>query len=295
MGIFESAFNVLYIFIDHFAFLILAAIGLAIIFGMMGIINLAHGEFIMLGAYITTFCVLSGIPLPISILIASLGVGLFGLIIDRLVIRHLYGRPLDSVVATWGISLIMSQGMLILMGPTLQGTSTPLGSFAVGEITYSTYRVVLFFISVALLLFMYWIFMHTKFGLRSRATMQNSEIARSLGTNTTKMYAVTFVIGSAFAGLAGGLYAPTTAISPSFGTGFLMESFVTVIVGGANPLIGTIMAGGSLGVVNSALSYLFGTFIGRLGLLVVAIIFIRVWPFGFSGLVEKRMMQVKAK
>lgn len=293
MAFIEELFNIFYQLADSFTFLVLSAIGLAIIFGMMGIINLAHGEFIMLGAYITTLCSVSGAPLPLSILFGSAGVGLFGLVVDRLLVRHLYGRPLDSVVATWGISMIMSQGMLVLMGPTLKGTSTPLGSFSVGDSVYSTYRMVLVCIAVFLLIFMYWVFMRTKFGLRSRATMQNQQIASSLGTNTKRMYTLTFIIGSAFAGLAGGLYAPTMSVGPSFGTGFLMESFVTVIVGGANPLVGTVAAGGSLGVVNSGLSYVFGTFIGRLGLLVVAIIFIRVWPLGFSGLIEKKIMRVK--
>lgn len=293
MELLGEVFNILYQFMDSFAFLILSAIGLAIIFGMMRIINLAHGEFIMLGAYITTLSTAAGIPLPLAIILGSVGVGGFGLIVDRLVIRHLYGRPLDSVVATWGISLIMSQGVLILMGPSLQGMSSPLGSFVVGDISYSWYRLVLVLIACLLLILMYWVFMHTKFGLRSRATMQNEEIASSLGTNTTRMYTVTFIVGSMFAGLAGGLYAPTMSIGPTFGSGFLMESFVTVIVGGANPLIGTVVSGGALGVVNSGLSYVFGTFIGRVGLLIVAILFIRLWPSGFSGLIEKKMMRVK--
>lgn len=286
-------FNMLYQFFDSFAFLILAAIGLAIIFGMMGIINLAHGEFIMLGAYLTTFSKLAGLPLPLAILVGTVGVGIFGLIVDRLVIQHLYGRPLDSVVATWGISLIMTQGILILWGPTIQGTSTPLGSFEIGGSTYSVYRMVLVAVAILLLVLMYWVFMHTKFGLKSRATMQNAEIASSLGVNTKRMNSMTFMIGSMFAGLAGGLYAPTMSITPSFGSSFLVESFVTVLVGGANPLIGTVVSGGSLGIVNSSLAFLFGTFYGRMGLLVVAILFIRLWPSGFSGLIEKKMMRVK--
>ncbi|MBO1001908.1 branched-chain amino acid ABC transporter permease [Pseudogracilibacillus auburnensis] len=289
----ENLFNILYQFMDSFSFLILAAIGLAIIFGMMGVINLAHGEFIMLGAYITTLLSLAGVPIPLAIMLGALGVGCFGFIVDKLIIRHLYGRPLDSVVATWGISLIMGQGMLIIMGPSLQGLSTPLGSFTVGDINYSTYRLVLGIIACLLLVILYWVFMHTKFGLRSRATMQNEEIARSLGTNTSRMYTSTFVIGSMFAGLTGGLYSFTMSIGPTFGSGFLMESFVTVIVGGANPLIGTVMAGGTLGVVHSGLSYVFGTFIGRVGLLVAAILFIRLWPTGFSGLIEKKLIRVK--
>jgi len=288
-----NLFNMIYQFMDSFSFLILAAIGLAIIFGMMGVINLAHGEFIMLGAYITTLTSLAGIPIPLAILFGTLGVGLFGFIIDKLIIRHLYGRPLDSVVATWGISLMMGQGMLILMGPSLQGLSTPLGSFSIGGINYSTYRLILTIIAILLLVLLYWIFMHTNFGLKSRATMQNEEIARSLGTNTKRMYTLTFVIGSMFAGLTGGLYSFTMTIGPTFGAGFLMESFVTVIVGGVNPLVGTVMAGGTLGVVHSGLSYLFGTFIGRVGLLIAAILFIRLWPTGFSGLVEKSGLRVK--
>lgn len=286
-------FSFLYQFLDSFAFLILAAIGLAIIFGMMGIINLAHGEFIMLGAYITTFCAVSGVPLPIAILLGAIGVGIFGLIIDRIIIRHLYHRPLDSVVATWGISLIMTQGFLILWGPTLQGTSTPLGSFKIDGTSYSYYRMLLVVIAIGLLIFMYWLFMHTKFGLISRATMQNAEIASSLGVNTKRINSLTFMIGSMFAGLAGGLYAPTMSITPNFGNAFLVESFVTVLVGGANPLIGTVVSGSALGVVNSTLSFLFGTFYGRMGVLVVAILFIRVWPSGFSGLIEKKLMRVK--
>lgn len=288
---FHSLFDLLYQFMNSFAFLILSAIGLAVVFGMMGIINLAHGEFIMLGAYITTFLARAGVPLFLSIMIGSFGVGVFGLIIDRLIIHRLYRRPLDSVVATWGISMIMGQGMLIIFGPSLKGVSTPLGSLVVGGSTYSAYRIVLFVISLIVLIFMYWVFMNTKFGLRSRATMQKPEIAASLGVNTNLLYSLTFMLGSAFAGLTGGLFALTMAVSPSFGTGFLMPSFVTVIVGGANPLIGTVLSGGSMGFVETLLSDLYGTFIGRLGLLIVAILVIRLIPLGFSGLVEKKMMR----
>lgn len=287
MGVFDT----LYQFMDSFSFLILSAIGLAIIFGMMGIINLAHGEFIMLGAYVTTLTAVSGVPLSLAILIGTVVVAIFGYIVDRLIISRLYGRTLDSVVATWGISMMMGQGILILFGPSLQGVSTPLGSIEVGGASYSLYRILLFLISLLLLGVMYWIFMHTKFGLRSRATMQNREIAQSMGVNTNKIYSITFMIGSAFAGLTGGLYASTMAISPNFGAGFLMPSFVTVIVGGANPLIGTVLSGGLLGVVNSVISAIWGTFYGRLGLLIVAIIVIRIIPLGFSGIVEKKLMR----
>src|SRR5699024_5566463 len=293
INVLENLFNIIYQFMDSFSFLILAAIGLAIIFGLMGVINIAHGEFIMLGAYITTLTSLAGVPIPIASLLGTLGVGSSGIILDEFIISHLYVRLVVSVVATWGISLIMSQGMLSVVGPSLQGLSTPLGTFTVGDINYSTYRLILTIIALFLIILLYWIFMHTNFGLKSRATMQNEQIARSLGTNTDKMYTMTFVIGSMFAGLTGGLYSFTMTIGPTFGTGFLLESFVTVIVGGTNPLIGTILSGGTLGIVHSSLSYVFGTFIGRVGLLIAAILFIRLWPTGFSGLVEKKVLKVK--
>jgi branched-subunit amino acid ABC-type transport system permease component len=142
----------------------------------------------------------------------------------------------------------------------LEGVSTPLGSVSIAGGSYSTYRILLFIIAILVLAAMYWLFMHTKFGLRSRATMQKHEIAKAMGVNTNKVYSLTFMIGAAFAGLTGGLYAPTMAVSPTFGTGFLMPSFVTVIVGGANPLIGTSISGGLLGVVNSLLDAVWGTF-----------------------------------
>lgn len=286
-------FSYIYQFLDSFAFLILAVAGLAIIFGMMGIINLAHGEFIMLGAYAMTITAKAGLPYPIAVVMAVLFVGLFGFLCDKLVIRHLYDRPLDSVAATWGISLLLRQGILIILGASLPGLTTPLGNFMFGATSYSIYRMVLAVISVLLLVFLYWLFMKTKFGLLSRATMQNSTIAQAMGVNTSRMYSFTFTIGSALAGLCGALYGPTMTITPTMGQAFQNDSFVTVIVGGANPLIGTALSGTALGVIQSVLNITLGTFFGKMGLLLVAIIVIRVLPKGFSGLVESRMEKGK--
>jgi branched-chain amino acid transport system permease protein len=287
------AFNYLYIFLDSFAFLIIAVAGLAIIFGMMGIINLAHGEFIMLGAYLSTMLATRDIPLPVAVVAGTLFLGAFGFLIDRFIVSRLYKRPLDSVVATWGISLLLRQGILIILGPSLPGMTTPLGAFAIGPNTYSVYRIVLAVLAGLLLGFLYWLFMYTRFGLESRAVMQDNEIAQALGVNSRRMYSYTFMLGSALAGLCGALYGPTMTITPNMGQAFLTDSFVTVIVGGANPLIGTTFSGVFLGVVQSVLSLLFGTFFGKMGLLFVAIIVIRVLPKGFSGLIEGRMIRVK--
>ena len=287
----NGVFNALYQFQVSFSFLLLSAIGLAVIFGMMGVINLAHGDFMMLGAYITTIAATQGVPLVLAILIAALGVAAFGAIVEILVVRRLYGRLLDSVAATWAVGLILSQGMLILTGPSMQGVSSPFGSFTVGQTSYSWYRVVLGVISLVLLALLYLLFMNTKFGLRARATIQDPEIARALGVDTPRMYTMTFALGSALAGLAGGLFALTATIVPFFGTNYIVEAFVTVIVGGANALVGTPLAAALLGAINAALGTEYGLYIGRVGLLLTTILIIRVLPDGISGLVERWRMR----
>ena len=287
----NGVFNALYQFQVSFSFLLLSAIGLAVIFGMMGVINLAHGEFMMLGAYITTIAATQGVPLVLAIVIASLGVAAFGAIVEILVVRRLYGRLLDSVAATWAVGLILSQGMLILTGPSMQGVSSPFGSFTVGQTSYSWYRVVLGVISLVLLALLYLLFMNTKFGLRARATIQDPAIARALGVDTPRMYTMTFALGSALAGLAGGLFALTATIVPFFGTNYIVEAFVTVIVGGANALVGTPLAAALLGAINAALGTEYGLYIGRVGLLLTTILIIRVLPDGISGLVERWRMR----
>jgi branched-chain amino acid transport system permease protein len=196
--------NALYQYQVSFSLLLLSAIGLAVIFGMMGVINLAHGEFMMLGAYITTIAATNGVPLAVAIIIAALGVALFGAVVEILIVRRLYGRLLDSVAATWAVGLILSQGMLILTGPSMQGVSSPFGSFTVGAASYSWYRVALGIVSVILLVLLYLLFMKTTFGLWARATIQNASIAQALGVNTGRMYTVTFALGS-------GLAAPPSA------------------------------------------------------------------------------------
>lgn len=285
-------FRHLYQFMDSFSFLLLSAMGLSIIYGMMGIINQAHGEFIMLGAYLTSLlAVKAGIPFPIAIFLGAFGTGCFGLILDRIIMCKLYSRPLDSIVVTWGISLIMAQGMRILLGNSIESVATPLGSFTIGTEKYSVYRVILVAVALATMILIYALFNHTEFGLKARATMQKNDIASGMGVNTNKMYAMTFFIGSALAGLVGGLYSPTMMVVPTMGTSFNMQAFVTVIVGGANPLVGTVLSSAILGVVNSELSLIAGSFLGKIGLLIMAIIFIRVCPLGVTGIAEKILMR----
>ena len=229
---FDAVVGFLYQFGDASAFLVLCASGLAIIFGMMGVINLAHGEFIMAGAYMTVTVAKLGAPLPLAIVSGALFAGFIGILLERLVIRHLYGRPLDTIVATWGISLIASQGTLILLGPSLADISTPLGSVQIGSLSYSVYRFVLMATAAAILAGLYLLFNFTRFGVLARATIQVPHMAEALGVNTRFIYSLTFGIGAALAGATGGLYAPTMTLVPTMGAQFITEAFVTVVTGG---------------------------------------------------------------
>ncbi|WP_029076730.1 ABC transporter permease subunit [Kaistia adipata] len=277
------AFAALYQFGDAFAFLVLSACGLAVIFGMMGVINLAHGEFIMCGAYVTVSGANAGLPLPLAILLGALVAAAVGALVERLVVRHLYERPLDTIVATWGLSLIATQGTLIVLGSTMAGIGTPLGSFQIGGYSYSVYRLVLFVMAIVVLAGLYVLFNWTRFGVMARATIQVPHMAAALGVDTRSVYSRTFALGAGLAGLTGGLYAPTMTLVPTMGTTFIMEAFVTVVVGGADVFLGTAPAAVILAIVKSAMTSWQGQLFGQIGLLLAVIVVIRVLPKGISG------------
>ena len=274
MDLLGAIFASLYQFGDAFAFLVLAACGLAIIFGMMG-------------AYVTVMANRAGLPLPLAILSGALVAGLVGVLVERLVIRHLYARPLDTIVATWGISLIATQGTLILLGSTMAGIGTPLGSFELAGNSYSVYRLVLMASAVAVLALLYLFFNRTRFGVLARATIQVPHMAEALGVDTRRIYALTFGIGAALAGLTGGLYAPTMTLVPTMGTTFIMEAFVTVVVGGADVFLGTAPAAAALAVVKATMTSWQGQLFGQIGLLIAVILVIRLLPRGISGFLLK--------
>jgi urea ABC transporter permease protein UrtB len=301
-----NGLNLLFQFLDSFAFVVLAAAGLAIVFGIMGVINLAHGEFIMLGAYATTLAsVRLGLPLVASMLVGVVVTAAFGLLVERVIIsgwlpnwvgqrtvgrdvvEPLYDRLADSMVATWGLSLIMVQGVRITLGNSLDQIGTPLGNIAYGGFSYSMYRVVLSGVALGVLVLAYVVFTRTEFGMRARATIQDEDTARALGVDTERTYTTTFVIGSGLAGLTGALYAPTITMVPGLGGGFLVEAFVAVVVGGPSVVLGTALAGGFLGGINALVSNLVGTTAGRIGLLVTAIVMIRFLPDGITGFLKR--------
>jgi urea transport system permease protein len=276
--------------------LLLAAIGLAITFGVMGVINMAHGEMVMLGAY-TTFVVQEIIrgnapwlfdwSLPIALPLAFLVAGAVGVVIERTVIRFLYGRPLETLLATWGISLILQQAVRTYFGPNNRDVGSPSwmsGSFDLGNLSIAYGR--LWIIVFALLVFaaLMILLKRTPFGLQMRAVTQNRPMASAMGIRTPTIDALTFGLGSGIAGIAGVALSQIDNVSPNLGQGYIIDSFMVVVFGGVGNLWGTLVGALSLGIVNKLLEPFAGAVIGKILVLVFIILFIQKRPRGLFAL-----------
>lgn len=273
------------------ASLVLMSLGLAVIFGMMRVINLAHGEFLMLGGYAAITAYNLGVNLWLAMMVvAPLVVGLFGVVVERLVIRRLYGRLVDTMLATWGLSLAMIGFVTVVFGNTVSGISAPLGSVAIGQYRTGAYELFLIVVAAALLAGGWAVLRLTRFGLIARGTMQNPAMAAALGTNPSAVYAVTFAAGAALSGLAGGLLAPLSGVVPTIGAAYIAKAFITVISGGAAILSGTALASALLGTVNTLATFAFTSVLGEVALLAAAVILLRLLPQGITGRFFRRAL-----
>jgi branched-subunit amino acid ABC-type transport system permease component len=272
------------------AFLLLCALGLIVILGMMNIINLAHGELMMMGAYVASFVYQYGVPFWLAAIISFFVVGVFGALLEVTIIKRFYGRELGALVVTWGISLILSQGFLLLFGPFMPPIQIPGGNFALGQYSFSLYWIVMFIVAMLLIVALWWLYNRTEIGLQARATMQNATMARALGVDTNRIYTLTFSLGAALAGLSGALLAPTTSIMPFMGQQFVAPAFITVVVGGAtNVIAGALGSSALLSLVKTPIGFYFGAFFGTVALLLAALIFIRLLPDGISAAIQRRL------
>lgn len=265
--------------------LVLISLGLAIIFGMMRVINLAHGEFIMLGGYTVVISTNNGVNVWLAMLVlAPLVVGIIGVVVERLLIRFLYGRMVDTLLATWGLSLLIIGLVTVIFGPqTKTSISTPIGAIRIGEYSSSGYELFLILVTIVLSLMIYLVLRHTKLGLMARGTMQAPDMAAALGVSTQRIYAITFGLGAAVSGLAGGLLAPVTGVLPSIGATYIAKAFITVISGGASILAGTVSASTLLGIINGVISFVTGPTMGEVALLGTAVVLLRLMPRGITG------------
>jgi len=271
--------------------LALTCAGLAIIFGMMRVINFAHGEFMMLGGYTTVVATNAGVNIWVSMLILSpLVVGIIGIISERLLIRFFYGRLVDTLIATWGLSLLLIGIVTSIFGNYITGVSAPMGNFSLGQYQLSVYRLVLIGLTVILFVGIYLAFTKTKLGLIARGTMQNPDQAAVLGISPPKVYMVTFGIGAALTGLAGGLLAPISQIIPTVGFTYVAQAFITVITAGTGAITGTIVASGVFGTVRQLITYETTPIIGGVALLIVAVLLLRILPQGITGKIFRRSL-----
>jgi urea transport system permease protein len=259
----------------------LIALGLAVIFGLRGVINLAHGEFFMLGGYVV---VAADQYLPTywaGLFLAPIVIGAIGWVVERLIIRHLYRKPLDTLLATWGLSIVFREGVRMTIGAGYKYTHAPFtGNFHLLGVDYPLYR--LFIIAAAAVIFIVVLvfFLHTKYGIQIKAAIYSRENAESLGINTSRIDQVVFIIGSALAGFAGAIMSPIIALNPNIGIDFFAKSFLVVIVGGVGSIYGALAGSGLIGGGESLLSAVIRPIVAQAFILFLAMIVIRVRPQG---------------
>ena len=272
--------------------LLLAAIGLAITFGVMGIINMAHGEMVMIGAYSTfmvqevirsSYPALFAWSLAIALPVAFLVTGAIGLVIERGVIRFLYGRPLETLLATWGISLILQQAIRTIFGPTNQEVGNPSwmsGSFALGGLTITWNRLWIVLFSMTIFFALLALMKRSAFGLQMRAVTQNRRMASSMGIRTPWVDAFTFALGSGIAGIAGVALSQIDNVSPNLGQSYIIDSFMVVVFGGAGSLIGTIASAFGIAQAQSVLQFFMTSSMGKVSTLLVIVGILMMKPEG---------------
>lgn len=263
--------------------LLLVALGLAIIYGSMGVINLAHGEFVMLGAYSTWLLQSAlGLPFLVCLVLVFFMVAFAGWVVERGVVRFLYYRPLDTILATWGIGIILQQAVRLSAGAELRYVQTPealAGSIDLFGIAIPSYRLFILAVTAGLLL-TWFLVRHTEFGMKLRAITQNREMASCYGINSARVFSLTFAFGSGLAGLAGALVAPIKSVAPDMGTNFVVDAFMVVVVGGVGSLLGTVVSSGILGGSTAGLAFLLNDTLAKALVFLAVVVLIRFRPQG---------------
>jgi branched-chain amino acid transport system permease protein/urea transport system permease protein len=261
--------------------LMLVALGLAVIFGLMGVINLSHGEFITVGAFFLALVQGHGGSFWLALVLAPVLGAALGFLVEQTLIRHLYTRPLATILATWGLSLIIQQALQLAFGAAPQKVTPPLvDTVNLLGAEYPLYRLVLIGLAFAIIGGCFVIVRKTAFGLDLRAMIQNREMADALGVDTRRVHTIAFALGAALAGIAGVLIAPLTAVVAQMGVNYLARSFFVVIVGGAGSIPGVVAGSTVVGGSETVLNYVIPTTISQALVLVLAIVIVRLRPQG---------------
>ena len=274
------------------AILVIAALGLAIIFGVAGVINMAHGELIMVGAYTAAIVGKFGGNTFAAIPVAFVVVGLLGLVIERGIIQWIYDRPLETLLATWGVGIILQVLVKLIFGPELYYVGAPKileGGFRViGRLPFPWYRLFLIVTAILLLLLVFYVIFKSDFGLKVRAVRRNRAISGCLGIDTAKVDMTIFAFGCGLAGIAGAVLAPIKSVSPTMGFPYAVDSYMVLVLGGVGSLWGVLAGGALIGELETILSFIFNNVIGRLLVFLFIVVIIRVVPRGIFGFYERR-------
>jgi len=275
--------NALFIGISLASIFFIAALGLTIIYGAMGVINMAHGEFIMLGAYTTyVFQQFLGVPFLLCLPLAFIVLALIGWAIERGIIRTLYQRPLDTLLATWGLSLILIQGIRLIFGGQPKYVAVPKFldfQIEANFVHLSGVRLFIILFAIVIGAVTWFLLYKTTLGVRIRAVMQDKEMAASFGIDANKIYSITFAYGAGLAGVAGALFGALKTLFPDMGSGYIVEAFLVVVVGGIG-LVGSMFSSAILGELSSIFSYFTNDTFARFILFTLIVVFLRFRPQG---------------
>ncbi len=277
----ESVYLFALNFTWQIAALALLALGLAMVFGQLKIMNMAHGEFVMMGAYSWVLVEKFGWSPVLSVPVCIVGIGTLAFLVERVLVRHLYARPFDSLLATWALSIILRECVELVFGRQFYNVSLPLqGSLNFGFVSYPAYRILVIVCVMVVFAGLWFYYRNSRLGLRLRAMVENPNLAQAHGINTTRLSTSVFVLGCIFAGLAGLILAPTLSVYPSMGIDALIRSFFALIIGGLGSLEGLAIGTTIVSGMQSGLSAVFSQTVGYLGVLVLAVIFIWRRPNG---------------
>jgi urea transport system permease protein len=274
------------------AILVIAALGLAIIFGVAGVINMAHGELIMIGAYTAAIVGKLGGNTFAAIPVAFVVVALLGLVIERGIIQWIYDRPLETLLATWGVGIILQVLVKLIFGPELYYVGAPKileGGFRmIGRLPFPWYRLFLIVMAILLLLLVFYVIFKSDFGLKVRAVRRNRAISGCLGIDTARVDMTIFAFGCGLAGIAGAVLAPIKSVSTTMGFPYAVDSYMVLVLGGVGSLWGVLAGGALIGESETILSFIFNNVIGRLLVFLFIVVIIRVVPRGIFGFYERR-------
>lgn len=263
--------------------LLIATLGLAVVYGLMGVINLAHGEFLMVGAYSALTAVQLGIPYPLAIPFAIAMTMIIGAIVELLIIRRLYGRMFDTMLATWGLSMVFNQAAVLLFGTTTPGIGMPQISIKIGDFSLAVYPLAMIGVAALMLVFVYLLMTKTVYGMMARASIQEPNMAQAIGIDSSRVNTLTFSIGCGLAGFAGAILLPIVPATPSMGLFFAVKGFLTVVVAGPVALTGSAVTALGLGGGSAVTASFFTSVVGDVFFFVATALFLWLYPLGISA------------